>query len=64
VTLVANKLRAIVPFDTCVIYLVDDPSGKAIAAHVVVKKSKCSSAAHQLSATASRLGDRQLAFDV
>ena len=35
VTLVANKLRAIVPFDTCVIYLVDDPSGKAIAAHVL-----------------------------
>lgn len=35
VTLVANKLRAIVPFDTCVIYLVDDPSGKAIAAHVI-----------------------------
>jgi len=35
VTLVANKLRAIVPFETCVIYLVDDPSGKAIAAHVV-----------------------------
>jgi diguanylate cyclase (GGDEF)-like protein len=24
-----------VPFDTCAIYLVDDPSGKAIAAHVV-----------------------------
>jgi diguanylate cyclase (GGDEF)-like protein/putative nucleotidyltransferase with HDIG domain len=35
VTLVANKLRAIVPFDTCVIYLVDEPSGKAVAAHVV-----------------------------
>src|SRR5215216_1563634 len=35
VTLVANKLRAIVPFDTCVIYLVDEPSGKALAAHVV-----------------------------
>jgi diguanylate cyclase (GGDEF)-like protein/putative nucleotidyltransferase with HDIG domain len=35
VTLVANKLRAIVPFDTCVIYLVDNPSGKAIAAHVI-----------------------------
>jgi diguanylate cyclase (GGDEF)-like protein/putative nucleotidyltransferase with HDIG domain len=35
VALIANKLRAIVPFDTCVIYLVDDPSGKAIAAHVV-----------------------------
>ena len=35
VALIANKLRAIVPFETCVIYLVDDPSGKAIAAHVV-----------------------------
>jgi diguanylate cyclase (GGDEF)-like protein/putative nucleotidyltransferase with HDIG domain len=35
VTLVANKLRAIVPFDTCVIYLVDEPTGKAIAAHVI-----------------------------
>ncbi|HLL71042.1 MAG TPA: diguanylate cyclase [Pyrinomonadaceae bacterium] len=33
VTLVASKLRSIVPFDTCVIYLVDDRSGKAIAAH-------------------------------
>jgi diguanylate cyclase (GGDEF)-like protein/putative nucleotidyltransferase with HDIG domain len=35
VTLVANKLRAIVPFDTCVIYLVDERSGKAIAVHVI-----------------------------
>jgi diguanylate cyclase (GGDEF)-like protein/putative nucleotidyltransferase with HDIG domain len=35
VTLVANKLKAIVPFDTCVIYLVHEPSGKAVAAHVV-----------------------------
>ncbi len=34
VTLVASKLRAIVPFDTCVIYLVDERSGKAVAAHV------------------------------
>ncbi len=34
VTLVANKLRAIVPFETCAIYLVDEKSGKAIAAHV------------------------------
>jgi diguanylate cyclase (GGDEF)-like protein len=34
VALVANKLRAIVPFDTCVIYLVDERSGKAVAAHV------------------------------
>jgi diguanylate cyclase (GGDEF)-like protein/putative nucleotidyltransferase with HDIG domain len=33
VTLVANKLRAIVPFDTCIIFTVDDKSGKAIAAH-------------------------------
>lgn len=35
VTLVANKLRAIVPFDTCVIFLVDDRSGKAAAVHAV-----------------------------
>ncbi len=35
VTLVANKLRAIVPFDSCVIFLVDDRSGKAVAAHAV-----------------------------
>ncbi|HEX8651462.1 MAG TPA: diguanylate cyclase [Pyrinomonadaceae bacterium] len=34
VTLVASKLRAIVPFDTCIIYLVDDKTGKAHAAHV------------------------------
>ncbi len=35
VTLISNKLRAIVPFDTCVIYIVDDRSGKAIGLHVV-----------------------------
>ncbi len=34
VTLVASKLHAIVPFDTCTIYLVDERSGKAVAAHV------------------------------
>ncbi|MGA9995765.1 MAG: diguanylate cyclase [Pyrinomonadaceae bacterium] len=34
VTLVSNKLRAIVPFDTCIIFIVDDKSGKAIATHV------------------------------
>jgi len=34
VTLVASKLRAIVPFDTCVIYIVDDKNGKAFPAHV------------------------------
>ncbi|MCA1818010.1 MAG: diguanylate cyclase [Acidobacteria bacterium] len=33
VSLVASKLRAIVPFETCVIYLVDDRTGKAVAAH-------------------------------
>ncbi|HVS21605.1 MAG TPA: diguanylate cyclase [Pyrinomonadaceae bacterium] len=35
VTLVSNKLRAIVPFDTCIIFIVDDQLGKAIAMHVV-----------------------------
>jgi diguanylate cyclase (GGDEF)-like protein/putative nucleotidyltransferase with HDIG domain len=34
VTLVSNKLRAIVPFDTCIIFIVDERSGKAIAMHV------------------------------
>lgn len=33
VTLVANKLRSIVPFDSCVIFTVDDRSGKAVATH-------------------------------
>jgi diguanylate cyclase (GGDEF)-like protein/putative nucleotidyltransferase with HDIG domain len=33
VTLVSNKLRAIVPFDTCIIFIVDEKSGKAVAAH-------------------------------
>ncbi|HSQ25072.1 MAG TPA: HD domain-containing phosphohydrolase, partial [Pyrinomonadaceae bacterium] len=35
VTLVSNKLRAIVPFDTCTIFIVDDRSGKAVAKHAV-----------------------------
>ncbi len=34
VALVSSKLRAIVPFDTCIIYLVDEKSGKAAPAHV------------------------------
>ncbi len=34
VSLVSNKLRAIVPFDTCIIFVVDEKSGKAMAAHV------------------------------
>jgi len=33
VTLVSNKLRAIVPFDTCIIFVVDERTGKAVAAH-------------------------------
>ncbi|HEX8070973.1 MAG TPA: diguanylate cyclase [Pyrinomonadaceae bacterium] len=33
-TLVTSKLRAIVPFDTCVIYLLDERAGRAYAAHV------------------------------
>jgi diguanylate cyclase (GGDEF)-like protein/putative nucleotidyltransferase with HDIG domain len=33
VSLVSSKLRAIVPFDTCIIYLVDEKSGKALPAH-------------------------------
>jgi diguanylate cyclase (GGDEF)-like protein/putative nucleotidyltransferase with HDIG domain len=34
VTLISSKLRAIVPFDTCIIFLVDDKTGKAQAMHV------------------------------
>jgi len=33
VSLIANKLHAIVPFDTCVIFIVDDRLGKAVAIH-------------------------------
>src|SRR5205814_6662311 len=34
VTLISNKLRAIVPFETCIIFVVDEKSGKAVARHV------------------------------
>ncbi len=34
VTLVSTKLLAIVPFDTCIIFVVDEKSGKATAVHV------------------------------
>ncbi len=34
VTLVSSKLRAIVPFNTCIIYLVDEKTGKALPAHI------------------------------
>jgi diguanylate cyclase (GGDEF)-like protein/putative nucleotidyltransferase with HDIG domain len=33
VALVSNKLRAIVPFDSCIIFIVDEKSGKALAIH-------------------------------
>ena len=35
VTLICNKLQAIVPFDTCIIFIVDERTGKAIAVHAV-----------------------------
>jgi diguanylate cyclase (GGDEF)-like protein/putative nucleotidyltransferase with HDIG domain len=34
VSLITNKLRSIVPFDTCIIFTVDEKSGKAVALHV------------------------------
>jgi diguanylate cyclase (GGDEF)-like protein/putative nucleotidyltransferase with HDIG domain len=34
VNLVTTKLRSIVPFDTCIIFVVDEKSGRAVAAHV------------------------------
>ena len=40
VALVTNKLRAIVPFDTCVIYVVDEKSGKAVAAHTAGEQAE------------------------
>ena len=40
VTLVSNKLRAIVPFDSCIIFVVDERTGKAVAAHSAGEDSK------------------------
>jgi diguanylate cyclase (GGDEF)-like protein/putative nucleotidyltransferase with HDIG domain len=40
VVLVTNKLRAIVPFDTCVIFVVDDRTGKATAIHAAGDEAK------------------------
>ena len=40
VTLVSSKLRAIVPFDICVIYLVDEESGQAVPVHVCGENSE------------------------
>jgi diguanylate cyclase (GGDEF)-like protein/putative nucleotidyltransferase with HDIG domain len=39
VTLISNKLGAIVPFDTCIIFLVDEKTGKAVPTHVVGEHS-------------------------
>jgi diguanylate cyclase (GGDEF)-like protein/putative nucleotidyltransferase with HDIG domain len=40
VTLVANKLKAIVPFDSCIIFVVDERSGKATAAHAAGEEAE------------------------
>jgi diguanylate cyclase (GGDEF)-like protein len=40
VVLVTNKLRAIVPFDTCVVFVVDDRTGKATAIHAAGDDAK------------------------
>jgi diguanylate cyclase (GGDEF)-like protein/putative nucleotidyltransferase with HDIG domain len=40
VTIVANKLKGIVPSDSCVIFLVDERSGKAVAAHAVGEEAE------------------------
>jgi diguanylate cyclase (GGDEF)-like protein/putative nucleotidyltransferase with HDIG domain len=39
VALVSNKLKAIVPFDSCIIFVVDERSGKAVAAHAAGEDS-------------------------
>ena len=53
VSLVSSKLRAIVPFDTCIIYLVDEKTGKALPAHVAARTRTFSSNGASASATAS-----------
>jgi diguanylate cyclase (GGDEF)-like protein/putative nucleotidyltransferase with HDIG domain len=40
VGLVSNKLRSIVPFDTCVIFVVDERTGKATAIHAAGEEAK------------------------
>jgi diguanylate cyclase (GGDEF)-like protein/putative nucleotidyltransferase with HDIG domain len=40
VVLVSNKLRSIVPFDTCVIFVVDERTGKATAIHAAGDDSR------------------------
>ncbi len=40
VVLVSNKLRSIVPFDTCVIFVVDERTGKATAIHAAGEDCK------------------------
>ncbi len=40
VTLVSNKLKSIVPFDSCIIFVVDERSGKAVAAHAAGDESE------------------------
>jgi diguanylate cyclase (GGDEF)-like protein/putative nucleotidyltransferase with HDIG domain len=40
VTILVNKIRHIVPFDTCVVYLYDELKGYATAAHVAGKNAE------------------------
>jgi diguanylate cyclase (GGDEF)-like protein/putative nucleotidyltransferase with HDIG domain len=40
VTLVSNKLKAIVPFDSCIIFVLDERSGKAVAAHAAGEEAE------------------------
>ena len=61
VTLIANKLHAIVPFDTCIIYIVDDRSGEALAIHGGGQSHIFTGADKYRDG--SRLGDRELSFD-
>ena len=47
VTLVSNKLRAIVPFDTCIIFIVDDDPARPSPLHVVGEHADLFDAPHQ-----------------
>jgi len=64
VSLVSNKLRAIVPFDTCIIFIVDDRLGKAVAIHVVGDHADLFAGAGSVSGRHHRLGHRERSFDV
>ena len=65
VTLISNKLKAIVPFDTCIIFIVDEKSGKAVAAHAVGEDAAAfGRATHERRRRYYWLGNRQRAIHV